>query len=176
MMRTAALWGFAIALGTAQMAGADPVATSFSQMSVETGDRVTVISRSDTAVSGRIMSVSGTTLRLTTDGRTVDINESDVLRIERPGDSTWEGAVLGLAAGGGLGIVAAATCSECTGGEIVRGTLAFAAIGAGAGALVDFMISGRTRVFEAPSGTTRRLQFSPIIAADTQVLVATLSF
>jgi hypothetical protein len=125
-------------LATTQLAAQ----ADFSDLNARPGDTVYVTEPSGTQVTGQLTSLSPWSL-------TIDryqFKPAIGLRIERRGDPIWDGAVIGLAAGVGLGALTAA--GEC---GIDRGAWACTLAGAGwlglIGALIDWQRVGRTSIY-----------------------------
>ena len=111
----------------------------FSTLGVRPGDVVYVTEASGTQTIGRLASLSSSSLSI--DGR--DFTPAGTLRIERRSDPLWDGAVYGLLAGGGVGVIL--SNGEC--GSFARCTGALAGWGALFGTLIDWRHSGRTLIF-----------------------------
>jgi hypothetical protein len=176
-IRALAFAGVTFALFAVPSATAQPVAASFTEMSVRPGDDVVATRRSGETVRGRLTEVSGSILRLADSGRTVEVAQADTLRVDRLGDPMWKGLAIGSVIGGGLGVAVVAACGGwCPGaGTKASVVLVPAGIGAGIGALVDLAIPGRTCVFEAPRSGTRMLRLTPFVTSHRGALQATVS-
>ena len=141
-------------------------AARFADMRLETDQIVTVTTQGGTEIRGRVSKTDGGTLTLRADDNSYEISEADTRHIDRDGDPVWEGLAIGLAMGGGLGLIGALSCSECGGSGGAAGALAFAGIGTGVGALIDLLIPGKTRVFQAPTSGASRVRLVPFVAAN----------
>jgi hypothetical protein len=163
-----------IFLGLASPLLAQQPAHNFADMRVQPGQMVTVTTQSGNEIRGRVATVDATTLTLSVGDTTESISERDARRIDRDGDAPWEGMGIGLIAGGGFGLLGALACRLCEGREQAAGVLAFSAIGTGAGALIDLMIRGKTRVFEAPGTGAVRVRVIPSVAADRKAILVSI--
>ena len=121
---------------------------------------MSVIDVPGNAVSGKILSLSPSSLTLEVDGRPREFKEAEISKImQRRGDSLGNGALWGLAVGAGLATVAvasAAASDELEGEDAGWAALAigvYGGIGAGIGVGIDALITRRQVIFERPAGT-----------------------
>jgi hypothetical protein len=148
-----------ILLACSPRAEAQNVAGSFEQLQslVKVGDTVIVRDSSGTETSGRIEDVSLSVLTLLTSKGRREWRQSDVTTIfQRRGDTLRNGALWGLATGGGAALILAqvACSNDASCAEDYRYPLA-GAVAAGAatviGAAVDATIRGRHVIYEKPA-------------------------
>lgn len=168
-----------------RLALAQPPARSFAglQSILKTGDEVQVTDSSGKTTEGRIVDVSTSSLRLTVDGRQRDLSEATIREVKRRHpDLWWNGTLIGAAVGTVVGaVVEQGNCgsTDCgEGGLVDPGFYVFgAAIGAGAGALVDRAIRRFDTVFASPSpASVRRFSLSPVLSRDTKGLQLSVTF
>jgi hypothetical protein len=120
-------------------------------------------SGSGEVVHGRILDLSEDTVALMTgDHARVELPIDRVLRIEVRGDSVKNGAAIGAAVMGGLGLL---TCAEYhNGGACAVGVTLNTILGGFIGAGIDAMNPGRTTIYSKPAapaatGPAARVQF-----------------
>jgi hypothetical protein len=120
--------------------------------------------------NARVASISGQTLTITAKGIQRDLTESQVreIRHRRP-DKWWNGMLIGLGAGVAATVVGVTTACgsndpECDAIATAVFLPAFAGIGMGAGAAIDFAIKKHETVFARSSSTTSRsIRISPVL-------------
>lgn len=107
------------------------------------GVKLLVETKDGKRFKGKLSSASSTTLALTTNNKTTDLNRDDIQKIyQLRGGSRVTSALLGAAIGGGVGAGAALALLGATGGSddttgiIGRGTLIGAGIGTALGAAI----------------------------------------
>lgn len=124
-------------------------AQDFSDLRAKVGDVVYVTESSGVQTTGKLTMMSASTLSM--NGRT--FMPGDVLRIERRGDPLWDGALIGLAVGAGVGTLLAK--GEC-GVDLAawQCTAQAAAWGALFGTFIDWQHSGRTLIFGMAAART----------------------
>jgi hypothetical protein len=159
----------ALIILVAATAEAQELAGTFDQLRVlvKPGDTLTVVDDSGQRVEGKVASLSASALSLTVSGTPRQFLNTDVNSIEKRGpDSLKNGALIGLAVGGGLGAVAmlALIATDDNPGPIAFvGALMYGGIGAGIGVGFDALIEGR-RVIYARSGSARSaLTVAPLL-------------
>ena len=157
----------AIAFGGGSAAEAQQPVSSLNElwMRIKSGDRVFVTDGSGRETAGVFAQVSASTLSLVVDGQLHDIPSVDIREIAKRGDSVWNGFLIGASVGAVLGALtgAAVGCEECD--EPVSGA-AELAVGqgiffGGVGALIDYLIKGRTVAFRV---STTALRFRPVLS------------
>ncbi len=139
-----------------------PATNAWSVISaVPPGDDLVVRLKSGKTVSGRLRAVSDAGLTLTRGGRTIDVNQPEVARVQRilggsVSKATAIGAGVGGAAGAAVGAGLGAAFSESGDGAGVVAATTFAlaglgaGIGAGAGAIAGLIRKKRVLIYEAP--------------------------
>jgi opacity protein-like surface antigen len=164
-------------IGVLAVAGSAQAQTSIAQPpSLSPGDQVVV--EADRTIRGRLANI--TTDSLVFEGANPpDVPFSAIARIDRVGDSVFNGTAIGAAVGGGatlalMGKICSNTnCSDTSSNLDPRLTLLGTLIGAGVGAIIDATIDGRKTVYTSgapkpvmadaaqPSAALRRI--SPMI-------------
>jgi len=160
-------------------AAQEPV-RSFDQLNtrLKVGDTVWVTDAQGREVKGQIRDFSETSLTLDSGGPAR--LQADAVRLitQREGKPIVRGMLIGLGVGAAsFAVVAAMDCDDC--GEAVSGGLMFGAlIGAGAGAAIGAMRSGKEVVVyraPGPSGSAR-LSLAPVITPRTKGVALFVSF
>jgi len=162
---------------------AQELAGTFDQLRVlvKTGDTLTIVDDAGQRVRGKVTSLSNSVLDLMVSGTPRQFRSTDVTTIEKRGaDSLKNGALIGLAIGGGIGgvgmIALAATAEDHVGAFMAVGVLMYGGIGAGIGAGFDALIEG-DRVIYARSGSVgARLTIAPIVSRDRKGARVSLRF
>jgi hypothetical protein len=135
-------------------------APAFAQQppAVRAGEEVIVTqSTSGQELRGRLVELSPTTMAILVDGRRIDLPIENVLRIDARTDSVKNGAIIGAAIFGGLGLLACPSGQgdlNC-GTAIAINTL----FGALAGMGIDALLKGRTPIYVKAGRSTASLQF-----------------
>lgn len=137
---------------------AQGVASSFEQLGllVRAGDTVTVRDAAGGETTGKIASLSSSSLKLLTSAGQPEFGEASVTTIfQRRSDSLANGAKWGLI--GGLGfasVVAILSCysEDCDGSTIAPFIAIYAAVGTGVGVGVDALITHPQMIFERRAG------------------------
>jgi hypothetical protein len=104
---------------------------------------------------GCLLNIGPETLSMLVDNRRVDLPLTDVLRIDRRGDSLKNGALIGA------GVFAALCALGCyagtrNAGEATAALVIDTALGAAIGASIDAMHSGRTAIYRKGAESTAR--------------------
>lgn len=163
VVATGVLW-FGLTLGSAALStvAAQPAPSGPADFSgVGRSRKVAVVDDAGRETRGRVLRVQPDVLTLSVDGRTVVFALRDVAAVHGIGDPLRNGMLIGLAVGGGFGILAGAVGTECGGFfEAVRecspaekfrlgavGGAVFGLVGLGMGAAVDRVISRRTVLY-----------------------------
>jgi hypothetical protein len=173
----------ALIILVAATAEAQELAGTFDQLRVlvKPGDTLTVVDDSGQRVEGKVSSLSASALSLTVSGTPRQFLSTDVNSIEKRGpDSLRNGALIGLAIGGGIGaagmIALAATAEDNVGAFMAIGVLMYGGIGAGIGTGFDALIEGR-RVIYARSGSARSaLTVAPLLGRTRKGIRLSLRF
>ena len=144
--------------GQAAMATAQEV-TRFEDLPLRlnTGDQVTIETRSGGSVAGRVVQMGPEQIAVTgPDARGRVFAAAEVQRVRRRGDGLSNGVRIGAIAGGVAGCAFGGLFSgEFRGADCLQGGLIFAAAGAGLGLALDAMHTGSTTVFQAPTARAR---------------------
>jgi hypothetical protein len=123
---------------------------------VTLGQTVFVEDQSKHQTQGRLLRLSDTSVTLRVNGNEREFTRGEIRKLARKGDSVSNGATIGGGIMGGLGLMVAISASSYE--DIgAGGTLSIigmtTAMGAGAGALIDYAIRGKTTVYRANSKT-----------------------
>jgi hypothetical protein len=113
---------------------------------VPPGDKVVVRLRNGQTLKGRLINISDTALTIEQAQRATDISRSDALRVHRVvSKSSKRATLIGLGIGAGVGLIGSIAAAKSRGGEGDADlTALFAgAIGAGAGALIGYIVGSR---------------------------------
>jgi hypothetical protein len=178
----AAMLSLAAFLASAATVDAQGIANSFTELRllVRPGDKISVIGTDGVEVTGRLTQLTAAAVTLTLEGRRRDFEEADVTTIrQRRPDSLQNGALIGMAVGGGLmlvGVAASGVHDDEEAGWWVLGTLVYAGVGAGIGAGIDALITKPQVIYERPARLGARLRVAPILMPRRQGVRASLSF
>jgi hypothetical protein len=166
-----------------QTAAAQGIAGSFEQLQiiVRPGDSVTVTDATGRETTGKIASLSSSTLALLADGARLDLSESDVSTIkQRRDDSLANGALIGLATGAALAsvlvIAVAAEDEDVDAGSAALIIGLYGAIGTGIGVGVDALIRGRQVIYQRPSTSGLQVGVAPWLTRQRKGVLVTLRF
>jgi hypothetical protein len=148
--------GLAIALWGTIPAAAQQV-TSFEQLQalVKPGDTVTVTDTTGTDTKGKIETVTPQSLRLSANDIVREFSENNTRLVrQRKSDSLKNGAIIGAVTGGGaaavmVGVLCAAF-GDCPAAGVAGYIGLFGAMGAGAGAGIDALITKRHTLYQSP--------------------------
>jgi hypothetical protein len=149
---------------------------SFDQLRVlvGAGQKVNVTDVSGARYSGTVVSLSSSTLTLRVAERVRDLREGDVATIRhRRGDSLGNGALWGLAAGFGTGMV---MCGRCHVGPGAAMGLVFGGIGTGIGVGIDALIRGDVVVFQRSGSSGMRVSVAPQLAKSHTSVAVSIGF
>jgi len=157
-------------------------AHSFEQLEVlvKPGEKIEVLGADGTLSSGKMESLTPTSLRVSINGSIRDYAQKDAIEIKkRKGDSLWNGAAIGAASGAGVGIldwVAEGGC-DCTAGDVVAIVGVFSAMGAGVGIAIDALITHRKTIYRSPAPTSlSRLALAPLLSSRSKGVTVKFSF
>lgn len=137
---------------------ATPPAHTFEGMAsfLQPGDRVTVIDKTGTKVTGKVVVLSASSVTLVVEGQAREFGADTVRQVDRWHRQTLKGFAIGFAVGAGLGLIAAATddspASSGSGGSAGGAMIGFGLMGGLWGSLIGAGIQGHTTVFSAPAG------------------------
>ena len=133
-------------------------------------------------INGKVLELSGSTLRLLVKGQLRELSERDVLVVSERHTSTGKGALIGVAVGGGLGLWGvAAGCGNLRDPETCAwaqlGLMFGAGAGAGLGAGIGHSIEHERVLFLAPDlRHTRTFTMTPFFGQSRNGLAATVRF
>ncbi len=139
---------------------------------LNTGDHVTIETRSGVSVAGRVVRMAPEQLAVTgPDARERVFTAADVQRVRRRGDGLGNGVRIGALVGGAAGCAFGGLFSgEFRASDCMQGFLIFGAAGAGLGLAVDAMHTGATTVFQVPTASARwRPQHGTAVAVGATV-------
>jgi hypothetical protein len=135
---------------------ATPPAQTFESMAsfLKPGDRVTVIEKTGTKVTGKIVIVSASSVTLAVEGQRRDFAADTVRQVDRLHRQALKGLWIGFAIGAGLGLIASATddSTSGSGGNAGGAMIGLGLTGGLYGSLIGACIPGHTTVFSAPAG------------------------
>ena len=161
-LTTMALWLVVVATLAAAPASAQSV-SPFRELgaAVQEGDSVVVRAQAGNTVRGTVCAVSSSVLSVRIDGVAREWPATDVAEVRRLGNSWRNGALWGLAIGGGtaaaLGGYTFALCANEGGAncpQLKRQSVLIPLVaGVGIGLLVDALRSGETVVYKQPAVT-----------------------
>jgi hypothetical protein len=145
---------------------------------VRYGDEVVVTEQNGMTMKGNIVGVSAKSVRVQAAGTTIEWDERQIRNIQRRRkDLWWNGALIGMSAGGVTGtLLANAACGpnngECTGNAVPAALFGGTVIGVTAGALIDFSIKKMETAYQAPTTAPRPPQvgLAPILTRDRRGL------
>jgi hypothetical protein len=168
-----------LATGAAE---AQELAGTFDQLRVlvRPGDKLTVIDDSGQRVEGRVSSLSSSALDLTVSGKPRQFLSTDINTIEKRGpDSLKNGALIGLAIGGGIGaagMIALAGTADNPAALVAVGALMYGGIGAGIGTGFDALIEGRRVIYARSGSTATTLTVAPMLTRSRKGVRLSLRF
>jgi hypothetical protein len=113
---------------------------------VPPGDEVVAHLRNGQALKGKLINISDTALTIEQAQRATDITRGDTLRVYRVvSKSSKRATLIGMGIGAGLGVAAAVAAAKDGPGEAEAGIAALfiGGIGAGAGALIGYIVGSR---------------------------------
>jgi hypothetical protein len=143
--------------GQAAMAAQEVTRFEDLPLRLNTGDQVTIETRSGGSVAGRVVRMGPEQIAVTgPDARERVFAAAEVERVRRRGDGLSNGVRIGAIAGGVAGCALGGLFSgEFRAADCMQGGLIFAAAGAGLGLALDAMHTGATTVFQAPTARAR---------------------
>ncbi len=166
----------------ASTAEAQELAGTFDQLRVlvKAGDTLTVTDQAGQRVRGKVVSLSNSVLNLTVSGTPRQFLSTDVNTIAKRGpDSLKNGALIGLAIGGGIGTVgmlALVAMDDNPGALAIVGALIYGGIGAGIGTGFDALIEGDRTIFARSRSAGATFTIAPILSRDRKGARVSLRF
>lgn len=159
-MRGILLGTMVMALLAPAVAAAQPISDA-RNAPVAQGDRVRVTDESGRTITARIAAISDFGLTLQDGSKPTEIPYPSIVKIVRPRDRVWDGALAGFAIGAGLGLIGIAAEDTTTGfgPPPTYVVLVLGGIGAGTGACVDSLIGGKKTLYERG----RKVHVAPIV-------------
>jgi len=170
--RLGALLTLILVLGTRPAAAQTPAEAI--RAGVQDGQRVTITDAQGQRFQGRARHARPDTLTVVMRRGEADVPYASIVKIDRADDSNWNGALIGLAFGAGLGAVAALSaddqyrgddpfcgvgilddCTRSTGTERVITVAVAAGLGAALGAGIDALIHRNRSIYRRTTGRTR---------------------
>lgn len=115
---------------------------------VPPGDEVVVSLRNGQTLKGKLINISDTALTIEQAQRATDISRGDALRVHRMvSKSSKRATLIGLGIGAGVGLIGSVAAAKSGGGEgdADLGAVIVGAIGAGAGALIGYIVGSRNQ-------------------------------
>lgn len=162
---------------------AQELAGTFDQLRVlvKPGDTLTVVDDAGQRVRGKVVSLSNSVLNLTVSGTPRQFLGPDVNSIAKRGaDSLKNGALIGLAVGGGIGAAAiaayAATSDGSVGPLMAVGFLMYGGIGAGIGTGFDALIEGDRTIYARSRSARATFTIAPIVSRERKGARVSLRF
>ena len=166
----------------ATSAQAQELAGTFEQLRVlvKAGDTLTVTDTAGQPVRGKLVNLSSSSLSLNVSGTNREFQKTNVNKITKRGsDSLKNGALIGMAVGGGLaavGIALMAAEGEADAGLIAGAALIYSGIGAGIGAGIDALIEGQRVIYANPGSPAARLSVVPVLRGPRKGVLVSLRF
>ena len=167
----------AVALAAAQ----EPV-RDFSQLDtrLRPGDTIWVTDAQGREVKGEIVDLAPDSLTLKA-GPARRFGPADATLIrQRRHDPLWNGALIGFAVGGGLGLGMGNFSGSWDWGDAATGAVIFGGIGAGIGVGFDALIPGKKQVvYRAPgpgAASHARLSIAPVVTRRSKGLAVSFAF
>jgi hypothetical protein len=106
------------------------------------GDKLAVELRNGQTVKGRLSAVSDTSLTLADGRKVTDVSRGDVLKVRRKiSKSAKRATMIGIGVGGGVGLAGSVVAAGGYEADLLA--LIGGAIGAGAGALIGYLVGSR---------------------------------
>ena len=137
-----------------------------SSIDVRRGQTVEILDDQQRTIRGKVAALSLESISLVVDGKATEIYIDHISRIVRRGDSVWNGALIGLAAGAATGFLAVSSgsCDPRAWGPcfdeprfVAAVTLLFGGVGAGVGAGVDALIRRERVVYQRGASPVARV-------------------
>ena len=177
----AVLAAVSLLLAVALAAAQEPV-RDFSQLNtrLKPGDTVWVTDAQGREVKGEIVDLAPDSLTLKA-GPARRFGPADATLIrQRRHDPLWNGALIGFAVGGGLGLGMGNFSGSWDWGDAAVGAVIFGGIGAGIGVGIDALIPGKKIVaYRAPGpggASSARLSVAPVVTPRTRGAAVSFAF
>lgn len=149
------------------------------QLLVRPGEKVTVTDTRGHEVRGRIETLTSSALVIEYQSERLEWTEAEITSVRQVrNDSLANGALIGLAAGAGFGLVGSlvSDASEDDSGWVALATAFYGGLGAGIGVGVDAMIRKESVIFR-PMGLPRaELRLVPLVGPSRQGVLVSLRF
>ena len=163
--------GIGFALASSAAAAAAQTAPDFSALRARVGDEIVVTTAEGVEVGGRVTKISPSALSI--DGYA--FSPAEAVKIERPGDSVWNGAAIGYGVGALFGLTIGA--EGCLHGSkwpcVNAGGITYGLLGA----LIDFAHKGRRTIYESRSAAPRKaVRLVPDIGPERKGVAVALAF
>jgi hypothetical protein len=161
-----------LALLTPAAAAAQP-GSDARRAPVSQGDRVRVTDEGGRTITARVAAISDFGLTLQDGNDRTEIAYATIVKIDRPRDRVWDGALAGFAIGAGIGLIGIAAeegnnrscqpsewfCGASFGPPASAVVLMLGGIGAGIGTGVDALIGGKKTLYERG----RQVYVAPVV-------------
>ncbi|HYN08189.1 MAG TPA: hypothetical protein VES67_12425 [Vicinamibacterales bacterium] len=148
------------------------------QTKLRIGERIQVVDGNRTIIRGRFDGVAGSSLRLTVNGRIIEVQESQIYQVRKQRPEP-DGVLIGL----GIGALAGLTYvrMQCRGASehpdcLRADSLVLGAPIAGAAALIDLFLTRFDTIFERVTSSTRRWRISPMLNGRQKGIVMMVAF
>ena len=149
---------------------------------VKDGERVFIVDDQGRDWKGRIAGLGADGLTLLVGSQRADVPYSRIVRIDRPRDGVWNGALIGLGIGAGLGLLGALAAAADDGGwgtpnpaDVARiAPLVLGGIGAGIGLGLDAAIRHDTNLYRREGST--RISVAPALGRSSGGVALSLSW
>jgi hypothetical protein len=142
---------------------------SLERLKLSLGDRVDVTERSGVITTGVLTDVTATAVQAGNRDFPID----SVLKVERRGDSVWDGLLIGA----GIGLILSPIAQEgCLSGSKIPCVLGPMAVYGGIGALIDLGHEGKTTIYRAAPGGSKGARVAPIVAPGAGGLAVAIGF